>query len=170
MPNLVSRLASLHATLTTRLALQERLLLLNGRLDLALSQVELRSANAPTKPSSKKVKNGGDKEKNVTRYVEGESSEEEMEVDVQEGSDAGDIEEIGLGGKSNQQSDSEEESPETSGEEDSDSESISDDAEDEGVDDEDDDSEDGPRLNGLIDDEAEESWGSEEEEEEEEEE
>jgi U3 small nucleolar RNA-associated protein 5 len=169
MPNLVSRLASLHATLTTRLALQERLLLLNGRLDLALSQVELRSANAPTKPSSKKVKSGGDKEKNVTRYVEGESSEEEMEVDVQEGSDAGDIEEIGLGGKSNQQSDSEE-SPEDSGEEDSESESVSDDAEDEGVDDEDDDSEDGPRLNGFIDDEAEESWGSDEEEEEEEEE
>ena len=169
MPNLVSRLASLHATLTTRLALQERLLLLNGRLDLALSQVELRSANAPTKQSSKRIKNGGDKEKDVTRYVEGESSDEEMEVDVQEGSDAGDIEEIGLGGKSNQQSDSEEEeSAEDSGEEDS--ESGSDDAEDEGVDDEDDDSEDGPRLNGFIDDEAEESWGSDEEEEEDDEE
>jgi len=135
---------------------------------LALSQVELRSANAPTKLSSKKVKNGGNKEKNVTRYVEGESSDEEMEVDVQEGSDAGDIEEIGLGGKSNQQSDSEEESAEESGEEES--ESGSDDSEDDGVDEEDDDSEDGPQLNGFIDDEAEESWGEEEEEEEEEEE
>lgn len=61
--------------------------------------MELRSANAPTKLSSKKVKSGGDKEKNVTRYVEGESSDEEMEVDVQEGSDAGISKRLGLAAK-----------------------------------------------------------------------
>ncbi len=44
LPNLVSRLSSLHATLTTRLATHERLLSLNGRLELVLSQIEARAA------------------------------------------------------------------------------------------------------------------------------
>ncbi len=44
LPNLVSRLSGLHATLTTRLATHERLLALNGRLELVLSQIEARAA------------------------------------------------------------------------------------------------------------------------------
>lgn len=44
LPNLVSRLSGLHATLTTRLATHERLLALNGRLELVLSQIETRAA------------------------------------------------------------------------------------------------------------------------------
>lgn len=147
-------------------------MLLNGRLDLALSQVELRAAKAPTKLSLRKFKSGGDREKNVTHYVEGESSdEEEMEVDVQEGSDAGDIEDIGLGGKSNQQSDSDEEDSAEGSSDEDDEEPGSDEADDDEIDNDDDDDDDddgGPRLNGFVDDEAEESWGSEEEDDEEE--
>lgn len=44
LPNLVSRLSGLHGTLTTRLATHERLLALNGRLELVLSQIEARAA------------------------------------------------------------------------------------------------------------------------------
>ncbi|TKY86827.1 hypothetical protein EX895_004468 [Sporisorium graminicola] len=46
LPNLVNRLSGLHATLTTRLATHERLLSLNGRLELVLSQIEARAAYA----------------------------------------------------------------------------------------------------------------------------
>ena len=154
------------------MALQERLLLLNGRLELALSQVELRSATVPRRLSSKQVKSGGDKEKKgVTRYVEGESSDDEkMEIDVEEGDDTGDVEDIGLGGKSYQQNESDEESAEESSEEgeESGSEEEDDDETDEEDEDEDEDEDGGPRLNGFIDDEAEESWGSEEDSEEDE--
>lgn len=168
MPNLVSRLASLHSTLSTRLALHERLLLLNGRLDLALSQVELRSASKQGKSTSRKPKPGDDKDKTVSRYVEGDSSDDqEMDVDAVEASEEGDIEDIGLGGRSNLQSDSDDEGSDEEGSDEEDEESGSEEIEDDDFDD--DDSDDGPRLNGLIDDEAEESWGSEEEEEDEEE-
>ncbi|PWZ00580.1 NUC189-domain-containing protein [Testicularia cyperi] len=44
LPNLVSRLSGLHATLSSRLATHERLLALNGRLELVLSQIEARAA------------------------------------------------------------------------------------------------------------------------------
>ncbi|SOV04452.1 related to UTP5 - U3 snoRNP protein [Ustilago sp. UG-2017a] len=44
LPNLVNRLSGLHATLTQRLATHERLLALNGRLELVLSQIEARAA------------------------------------------------------------------------------------------------------------------------------
>ncbi|CDW98693.1 hypothetical protein [Sporisorium scitamineum] len=46
LPNLVNRLSGLHATLTMRLATHERLLSLNGRLELVLSQIEARAAYA----------------------------------------------------------------------------------------------------------------------------
>lgn len=46
LPNLVHRLAQLHATLSNRLAAHDRLLALNGRLELVLSQIELRAAYA----------------------------------------------------------------------------------------------------------------------------
>lgn len=44
LPSLVSRLSGLHATLTQRLATHERLLALNGRLELVLSQIEAHAA------------------------------------------------------------------------------------------------------------------------------
>ncbi|KAF7967304.1 hypothetical protein HWV62_34761 [Athelia sp. TMB] len=140
MPDLVARLAGLHATLTARLTLQDSLLSLSGRLDMVLSQIEMRSsaAPAPLAPHKGASRNAQSK-REVTKYVEGESDDEEddgmdVEVEVDSGDDAGSIEDVELGGDS-QEDDSEEEDDE----------------------DEDDDSEDdGPTLNGFVDDEAEE--------------
>ena len=42
MPDLVARLSGLHATLTQRLTLQESLLSLSGRLEMVISQIEMR--------------------------------------------------------------------------------------------------------------------------------
>jgi U3 small nucleolar RNA-associated protein 5 len=158
----VTRLSSLHATLTSRLALQERLLLLNGRLDLALAQVELRWSKSPGTSSNSEGKKGKkDDEENVTRYIEGESEEdEEMQVELDKDSDEGSVEEIGLKGTSDADSTEEESN------DDEDDEELPDD-EDESEEEEEDDSdvsEDGPRVNGFLDDEAEEWSGSEEEE------
>jgi U3 small nucleolar RNA-associated protein 5 len=190
MPNLVSRLSSLHNTLTKRLALQERLLLLNGRLDLALSQVELRSSKAPSMAAAGLAKGNKNKDQHVTKYVEGESSDDEsMEIEIEKGSDAESVEDIRLDGPSDGSSDTEEsdvligdeneklgagtDDDEEEGEEDEDEDEDEDEEEEEEEDEDEDDDSDasdkGPRMNGLIDDEAEESWGSEEEEEEEEE-
>ncbi|KAH8834762.1 WD40-repeat-containing domain protein [Flagelloscypha sp. PMI_526] len=140
MPDLVARLAKLHSTLTNRLAIQESLISLSGRLDMVLTQIELRSsassssAAAPMthpKPTTK-----------VSHYVEGESSSDEDEdedmldadVDIERQSE-GSVEDIELGGV-----------------EDSDASESSDDDED------DEDSEDSAfgGANGFIDDEAEE--------------
>ncbi|KAH7924045.1 NUC189-domain-containing protein [Leucogyrophana mollusca] len=140
MPDLVARLSGLHSTLTARLALQESLLSLSGRLDMVLSQIEMRSsvAPAPLVPHREKDKReGGAKE--PTRYVEGESEDEDeedgmdVEVPVESGDDEGSIEDIELGGESEDEEDGSEEEDE---DEDSDGE--------------------GPTLNGFIDDEAEE--------------
>jgi hypothetical protein len=143
MPDLVSRLSGLHATLTSRLALQESLLSLNGRLDMVLSQIEMRSSTAPTPlaPHKNGVSHG---QRQPTRYVEGESEEEGMDVGVESGEEEGSIEDIELGGQS--------EAEETDGE--------GSEAEDEG----DSDGE-GPTLNGFIDDEAEEFEDDEEDDE-----
>ncbi|KAK0455924.1 hypothetical protein EV421DRAFT_1698834 [Armillaria borealis] len=136
MPDLVARLSGLHATLTARIALQDSLLSLSGRLDMVLSQIEMRSsaAPAPLVPKKKAVK-----DKNVKRYVEGESEDEEEEMDVEvevdSGDDAGSIEDVELGGSSDE-----------SGEEE----------ETEDSEDDEDDEDDAPIANGFIDDEAEE--------------
>jgi len=149
MPDLVARLSSLHATLTARLALQERLLTLSGRLELVLAQIELQSSRAPAPLAPRSGQGKKEQPSNVrgpTRYVEGESTDEdEMDVEIEEGSgeDDSDVEEIGLGGS------------ELSGSE---------------VDDEDEDEESegsdvsgGEIGNAFIDDEAEEDWESDEE-------
>lgn len=170
MSDLVTRLAGLHATLTARLSLRESLLSLSGRLDMVLQQINLRAsaAPAPLSHSGKKGKAPAVAAREPRRYVEGESDEEEevdaMEVEPEEGSDVGSIEDIELGVDSGSEDD---------GDGDMDGE-FEDEGEDEGEDseeglDEDDsgdsegDSEgDGrPWLNGLVDDEAEESEESE---------
>ena len=144
MPDLVARLSGLHSTLTSRLTLQERILSLSGRLELVLSQVELRSGVAPTPlPSrSKNAKKLG-KEKEIPKYVEGDSSDEEqveeeqMEVEIEGDEDDDDsIEDIELGGGSDEDEEDEDEDE---------------------SDDEDDDDEEN-NLNGFIDDEAEEDY------------
>ncbi|KAG2158817.1 uncharacterized protein EDB93DRAFT_1076281 [Suillus bovinus] len=144
MPDLVSRLSGLHATLTSRLALQDSLLSLNGRLDMVLSQIEMRSSAAPTilAPHKNGLSTTSQGERQPTRYVEGESEEEGMEAGVESGEDEGSVEDIELGGESEAEETDEEGSNE---EEDSDSE--------------------GPTLNGFIDDEAEEFEDEEEDDE-----
>ena len=155
MPDLVARLSGLHATLTSRLALQESLLSLSGRLDLVISQIEMRSSSAPAPLTVPQAAKGGRKkkrpQKKAAKYVEGESEEEDvegMDVEVESGDDAGSVEDVELGG-------SDEEDEESGA---SDEEEDEDEDEEEDEEDLEDDSEDGgdSKLNGFIDDEAEE--------------
>jgi U3 small nucleolar RNA-associated protein 5 len=99
LPSLVSRLAQLHAALTSRLASQERLLALNGRLELVLSQIELRAAYTSEQARVQGVKRRGqqngvtnrkDKVENRTEdreWVETSSDEEDASMDVDNSSD-----------------------------------------------------------------------------------
>ncbi|KAG6868252.1 hypothetical protein C0993_005826 [Termitomyces sp. T159_Od127] len=137
IPDLVARLSGLYATLTSRLTLQESLLSLNGKLDMVISQIELRSSAAPAPLVPRKGKELSNPQTvEVKKYVEGESDndsgdDEQMEVEAESGDEEGSVEDVELGGES-------------------DDEEI-----DEDEDLEDDDSE-GPTMNGFIDDEAEE--------------
>ncbi|TFK40895.1 WD40-repeat-containing domain protein [Crucibulum laeve] len=137
IPDLVARLSGLHATLTTRLNLHDSLLSLSGRLDMVLSQIEMRSSTAPASLAPRKGKLIPSVDKEVKRYVEGESGssedeDEQMEVEVENADDDGSVEDVELGGDS--------------GEEDE----ISEDEDDE-------DEEDGDgEFSGFVDDEAEE--------------
>lgn len=170
MPDLVARLSGLHATLTTRLTLQDSLLSLSGRLEMVLQQIELRSSAGPapisrpprsaTAGKKKGGKVNGVVAREPVRYVEGESEDDEeggqMDVEVEEGSDAGSIEDVELGGVSGSEEESEEDGEE---EEEEEEEDLDDDDED----DEDDDEGGILKLNGFIDEEAEEDENSEEE-------
>ncbi|KAJ7837189.1 WD40-repeat-containing domain protein [Mycena olivaceomarginata] len=133
MPDLVARLSGLHATLSSRLALQDTLLSLSGRLDMVLSQIEMRSSAAPATLAPRKAAQA--QGKRVTRYVEGESADEDEQMDVEVEVDSGDddasVEDVELGGDSSEDQGSEE-------------------------DDEEDDDEEDDEMNGFIDDEAEE--------------
>lgn len=116
IPDLVARLSGLHATLNARLSLHESLLSLNGRLDMVLSQVELRASTAPASLAPSKA----DKRKPdalVKRYVEGETDssddqdDDKMDVEIEEGSDEeGSIEDVELGGDSEDEDDEDESS------------------------------------------------------------
>jgi len=96
---------------------------------MVLSQIEMRSLAAPRQgkvPSHKQATQ-------VIQYVEGESESEENEqmgVEVESGDDVGSVEDIELGGESEEYESIEE--------------------------DEDEDGDDSPTMNGFIDDEAEE--------------
>ena len=140
MPDLITRLSGLHAVLTSRLALHESLLNLSGRLDMALSQMETRSSNAPTTLTATTKAKQPAVSHVVKRYVEGES-EDEDDLEVEMDDDGGSLEDVELGG-------------------------FDDMEEGEDEDEEGDDSdEDGPELNGFIDDEAEEDYSEDEDEE-----
>lgn len=160
MPDLVARLAGLHATLTARLTLRESLLSLSGRLDMVLQQVDLRAAAVPVPlarggKKGKVTAAGSTGTREPRRYVEGESEHETeaMEVELEVGSDAGSVEDIELGAESGSEADAgldeEEEDEEEEYEEDLDEDDREDSEEDSEGDE-------GPWLNGFIDDEAEE--------------
>ncbi|KAI0700422.1 WD40-repeat-containing domain protein [Cytidiella melzeri] len=168
MPDLVARLSGLHATLTSRLALQQSLLSLSGRLDMVISQIEMRSSVAPAPlpvPQSAKSKGKQKKQqhKQVARYVEGESEDEEgntdVEVEVESGDDAGSVEDVELGGSD------EDDDEHSEDDEDEDDDEENSEGEDEDDDEDDDDSDlGGLKLNGFIDDEAEEEFSGDEDE------
>lgn len=173
MSDLVTRLAELHATLTARLSLRESLLSLSGRLDMVLQQVNLRaSASAAPAPLSHGSKNGkppatGARE--PRRYVEGESEEEEgleaMEVEPEEGSDLGSVEDIELGAGSGSEDDGDGDMDGEfvdEGDDDGEESEEGHDEDDIGDSEEDSEGDGGPWLNGLVDDEAEEAEESEE--------
>lgn len=106
IPDLVTRLSGLHATLTARLNLHDSLLSLSGRLDMMLSQIELRSSAAPaTLTSLAEKRDKANKKSTVMRYVEGESdssNEEEtpVVVETEHDDDVDGIEEVELDGGS----------------------------------------------------------------------
>jgi U3 small nucleolar RNA-associated protein 5 len=127
VPSLVSRLASLHKTVDARLVMHDRLLALNGRLELLVSQIDMRREEAM--PRSQSASNTG-----VTRYVEGESSDEMEMDDAQD--DEGSVEDVVLGAASEKEDQDESEE----------------------VDEDEDDEEGGPRTaDGFMELEAEES-------------
>jgi len=76
MPDLASRLAALHSVLTDRLALHGKLLALSGKLDLVITQTEIRSSSSQKPAESKKDPNSG-AETVTTHYIEGDSSDDE---------------------------------------------------------------------------------------------
>ena len=143
MPDLITRLSGLHAVLTSRLALHESLLNLSGRLDMALSQMETRSSNAPTALTATPKAKQPAVPHVIKRYVEGESEDgdEEDDVEVEMDDDGGSLEDVELGGFDDMEEDEDEDEEE------------------------DDSDEDGPGLNGFIDDEAEEDYSEDEDEE-----
>ena len=149
IPDLVARLSSLHSTLAARLALQDRLLALNGRLDLVLSQIEMQSA-----PRAAVVDDVAIRKRKVRRkaakYVEGESeSEGNMSVDGEDEDsedEEGSVEDIGLEGTDDEEDENEDEEDEDEDDEEYGSEG-----------------EDGLKINGFIDDEAEEDYSEDEE-------
>ncbi|KAM5531510.1 hypothetical protein V8D89_014835 [Ganoderma adspersum] len=150
MPDLVARLSGLHATLTQRLTLQESLLSLSGRLDMVMSQIEMRSSGppAPLPMPKNKSRNKANKPRESRRYVEGESEDEDegqMEVEVESADEEGSVEDVELGG--------------------SDGESSEGSDEDEDEDDDEDEEGDDPTFGVFIDDEAVESDEDEDEDE-----
>ncbi|KAG8900668.1 Small subunit (SSU) processome component [Tulasnella sp. 408] len=145
-PDLVRKLASLHATLVARSALQDRLQMLNGRLDLIFSQLRMRRYDNAG-PST------GKSRQKAMLYVEGDSSDEEEadmelegDIDIEDDDDEASIEDVELGGLDDEIRRFREEE-------------TSDEDEDEDEDDEDEDDESGSDLAGFIHDEAEESEG-----------
>lgn len=165
MPDLVARLAGLHTTLTTRLTLQDSLHSLSGRLDMVISQIELRSSGAPAPlPLTVKRKGKGkaklpqaNSAKPISKYVEGESEDEEpelagMDVEVESAEEEGSLEDVELGGSEEDEDDAET----------SEDEVETDENEEEDVE-EDSDAAGGPKVNGFLDDEAEEYSADEDE-------
>lgn len=111
---------------------------------MVLSQIEMRSSIAPAPLAPQKRKQFQE----VKLYVEGESEAEEQvdgEAEVENGDDAGSVEDVELGG--NSQDGDHDEADETDEERSEEDEDDSDEEYGGG----------GPTMNGFIDDEAEES-------------
>jgi len=97
----VTRLASLHTVLSSRLAAHDRLLALSGRLELVLAQIELRTAYAADAAARAPVQGLKTKQRAAAalkpvreagRWVEG-SSDEESDGEAAEGASDEDLDE-----------------------------------------------------------------------------
>lgn len=180
VPDLVSRLSALHTTVVQRTNLQDRLLSLNGRLDLVLAQIEYRASlpaqtpvvpAAPVQQSVAARKRKARKERKRAegaKYVEGESSDDdEDELEEQnamqvDGEDDEEDEEESEEDADDDVSEAEDEGSVEDielGAEDSDADSASGDESVNGDDDDDDESGTRVRTNGFLDLEADESSG-----------
>ena len=96
IPALVSRLASLHSTLDSRTTYHSQLLALNGRLDLVVSQIDVRSnplATSSTSAAAAASRRAGSthtgrvpgvvlQKQGPARYVEGINEDEEEEEEI----------------------------------------------------------------------------------------
>lgn len=175
VPDLVSRLSALHTTVVQRTNLQDRLLSLNGRLDLVLAQIEYRASLpaptpvvpvAPAQQSIAARKRKARKERKRAegaKYVEGESSDDDeeqnaMQVDGEEEDDSNEESEEDDDDVSEAEDDGSVEDIEL-GAEDSDIDSASGDESVDGDSDDDDESGGKLRTNGFLDLEADESSG-----------
>ncbi|GAA6029945.1 hypothetical protein JCM8097_009182 [Rhodosporidiobolus ruineniae] len=104
IPSLVNRLSALHASLTQRLALQAPLLALNGRLELVMSQIDLRQdrARAVEEQQARSAAAAAKRKTGGRRYVEGESTDEDEDDEdedlEEEDLSEGDVEDVVLGG------------------------------------------------------------------------
>ncbi len=109
LPHLVTRLFHLHSALMARLASQEKLLELHGRLELVLAQIELRATYAAEAAAVQGVRGNLSKRRSSkapsqgTVWVESDG-EEEMDVDgdaladdVESGEEDGEVQDIALG-------------------------------------------------------------------------
>lgn len=90
IPSLIDRLASLHATLEARGSFHTQLLALSGRLDLVVSQIDIRTQMAPAERGTKKTlvtdKNTPAPKTNaVNKYVEGEDESDSEEEEQDDG-------------------------------------------------------------------------------------
>ncbi|PWN53821.1 NUC189-domain-containing protein [Violaceomyces palustris] len=113
IPNLVTRMASLHSTLSARLSSHERLLALNGRLELVLSQIEMRASYAAEQERRiqvqgvklKKADKASTAANNLAstskKWVEASDDEDDGDDDDDnmkpDGGNEGDIQDIALG-------------------------------------------------------------------------
>lgn len=113
MPSLPAQLSALSRLLDTRLQLYQPLLSLSGRLDLALAQISMRRI-ALEQANSSAMKG----EEQGTHYVEGESDDEDVEIEVGDG--GGEVEDVDM--RLNGDSDDSEDDSEDDSDDDEDSE------------------------------------------------
>ncbi|ODN73495.1 hypothetical protein L202_07999 [Cryptococcus amylolentus CBS 6039] len=122
MPSLPQHLAQLSTLLQTRLELHQPLQTLSGRLDLALAQITMRRIAA--EQALAHAEDGGRKGGEGEVYVEGESDDEDVEIEVGEDGEVEDVDMRGYSDASSDESGSDDEDDDDDDEEDSDEDPL----------------------------------------------
>ncbi|WVQ71424.1 hypothetical protein IAR50_000961 [Cryptococcus sp. DSM 104548] len=107
MPSLPQHLAQLSTLLQTRLELHQPLQTLSGRLDLALAQITMRRIAA--EQALAHAEDGGRKGGEGEVYIEGESEDEDVEIEVGEDGEVEDVDMRGYNDASSDESGSDDE-------------------------------------------------------------